>query len=285
MSDDNKNLGLAIGLSLVVLLVWQYFFAAPQIDKQRQAAQKAQQTEQVQQTPAPAAVPGQPPAPATPATTAPSASGAAAPVVVDRATALAASPRVAIETALLKGSINLRGGRIDDLALSRYRETVDPASPSIELLSPSGAQHPFYAEFGWVAPPNVNVPLPGPDTEWTADSKEPLSETRPLVLTWDNGKGLLFRRTIAVDDRYMFTVTDQVENRGADPVSLYNYGLISRHGTPQVSGYYILHEGLIGVFGEAGLQEVSYSKRRRRRRPGARPAAGSASPTSTGPPP
>ncbi|NJL50655.1 MAG: membrane protein insertase YidC, partial [Blastochloris sp.] len=179
--------------------------------------------------------------------------------VVDRSAALAASSRVAIETASLKGSVNLRGGRIDDLALRKYRETVDPKSPSIELLSPSASQHPFYAEFGWVAPPNVNIPLPGPDTEWTAESKEPLSEATPVVLTWDNGKGLVFRRTIAVDDRYMFTVTDQVENRGADPVSLYNYGLISRHGTPQTSGFYILHEGLIGVFGDAGLQEVSYS--------------------------
>lgn len=128
------------------------------------------------------------------------------------------------------------------------------------LLSPSNGEHPFYAEFGWVAPPNVNVPLPGPDTEWTPASREPLSETNPLVLTWDNGKGLQFRRTIAVDEHYLFTVTDQVENTGTDPVSLYNYGLISRHGTPAVSGYYILHEGLIGVFGDAGLQEVSYSK-------------------------
>ncbi|NJL08673.1 MAG: membrane protein insertase YidC, partial [Methylacidiphilales bacterium] len=173
--------------------------------------------------------------------------------------ALAATPRVAIETGRLRGSVNLRGGRIDDLSLLNYRETVDPKSPNIVLLSPSGSEHPFYAEFGWVGPPNGAIPLPGPTTEWTAVSKEPLSETRPLVLTWDNGKGLVFRRTIAVDDRYMFTVTDHVENRGSEPVSLYNYGLISRHGTPHVSGFYILHEGLIGVFGDAGLQEVSYS--------------------------
>ncbi|BBF94289.1 membrane protein insertase YidC [Blastochloris tepida] len=264
MSDDNKNLGLAIGLSLIVLLAWQYFVGVPQSEKQRQAAQQAQlsQTQPApaaqgtpQGAPQPAAQPGQPPVPASGATP----PGATTTPAVDRAAALAASPRVAIETGRLRGSVNLRGGRIDDLSLLNYHETVDPKSPNIVLLSPSGSEHPFYAEFGWVGPANGAIPLPGPTTDWTPVTSGPLTEAQPLVLTWDNGKGLVFRRTIAVDDRYMFTVTDQVQNRGGEPVSLYNYGLISRHGTPPTSGFYILHEGLIGVFGDDGLQEVTYS--------------------------
>ena len=162
---DQKNTILAIVLSALVLVAWQYFVGMPQMEKQRQAAQQ-QQAQKQQQTPA---APGTPvPAPGTPGAPAPTAGAPAQPGVAPagapqapgtavpggqvftRAAVLAASPRVAVETPLMKGSIALKGGRIDDLALTQYRETVDPSSPAIVLLSPSGTEHPFYAEFGWV---------------------------------------------------------------------------------------------------------------------------------------
>ena len=108
---------------------------------------------------------------------------------------LAQSPRVQIETPRLSGSISLKGARIDDLSLTRYRETVDPNSPPIVLLAPSGSPNPFYAEFGWSPPGGVAVKLPGPDTVWQQVGTGTLGVDRPVTLTWDNGEGLEFRRT------------------------------------------------------------------------------------------
>ena len=254
---DHKNTILAIVLSAAVLIVWQYFFGMPQLDKQRQQTQQQSQQQSVplgQPAPDAASQPqaGVPPVP-----------GQAMPAGIpaqplSRAAALAASPRIPIETALVTGSLALKGGRIDDLALTRYRETVDPRSPAIILLSPSGSPAPFYAEFGWVGSGGTPVKVPGADTVWSREGAGPLGVGKPVTLTWDNGEGLLFRRTIAVDDKYLFTVKDEVTNRGEAPVNLFPYALISRHGTPPTLGYYILHEGLVGVLNDK-LEEVTYS--------------------------
>ena len=173
---------------------------------------------------------------------------------------VAASPRIAIDTPRLNGSIDLKGARIDNLSLEQYRETIDPKSPAIVLLSPSGSPDAYYAEFGWVPAAGTTEKMPGPDTIWTQDGSGALGINHPITLSYDNGAGLLFRRIIAVDDRYLFTIKDEVQNHGANPVTLYPYALISRHGTPKTLGYYILHEGLIGVMGDQGLQTVTYKK-------------------------
>ena len=254
---DNKNTILAIVLSALVLLGWQYFFAVPQ-EKARQEQLQAQQQAQKQNTPAPAQ-PGQaPPTQAGPAQMPGPAGAPAAAAPIDRAAALAAGPRVPIATASVQGSIALKGGRIDDLALVKFRETVDPKSPPIVLLSPSGTADPFYAEFGWTGTAGSNVKLPTADTVWKQSGSGALSVSHPVMLTYDNGEGLEFHRTITVDDKYMFSIKDEVINKGSNPVALYPYALISRHGTPQTAGYYILHEGLVGVLGESGLQEYTY---------------------------
>ena len=260
--SDQKNTILAIVLSALVLIVWQVYFGMPQMDKQKQIQQQQAQ-ERSQQPPAlpsqtPGAVPQTPPAPGT-APQAPAQGGTLAPQTMSRDAALAASPRVRIDTPSLSGSIALKGGRIDDLSLVKYRETVDPNSPPIVLLAPSGSPHPFYAEFGWSAPSGASVKLPDADTLWQQQGSGTLSVGRPVTLVYDNGQGLQFRRTIAVDDKYLFTIKDEVINNGTAPVTLYPFGLISRHGTPQTLGYYILHEGLIGVFGDKGLQEETYA--------------------------
>src|SRR5919202_166566 len=140
---DNKNWILAITLSLAVLFAWQYFVLAPmQRDRPRVSVEQSQRPGAPAETPAaPAATPGP--------QTAPTPAAPAAAPVMPREAVLGTTPRVAIDTPDLKGSINLKGGRIDDLALKRYRETVSPSSPNIVLLSPSGSPHPYYAEFGW----------------------------------------------------------------------------------------------------------------------------------------
>ena len=251
---DQKNTLLAILLSAIVLIGWQYFVGLPQMQKQKEQAQQQQTQPQAPSGPAQTApgAPGAPAAPATPGATVPSGQ------VFTREAVLAAGPRIAIETPAMKGTIALKGARIDDLALTQYRETVDPKSPAIVLLAPAGTEHPFYAEFGWAASGNVKVP--GPDTVWKQDGTGALSTTHPVTLTWDNGEGLTFRRVISVDDKYMFNVRQEVVNKGSAPVTLSPYGLISRHGTPQTMGYYILHEGLVGDLGSEGLQEYTYKK-------------------------
>jgi YidC/Oxa1 family membrane protein insertase len=255
--NDNRNTILAVILSGVVLIAWQYFYNVPQMEKQR-AAQQAQ-SELAKSTP--------PAAPATPSTpppqtgSAPSTAPATGPAqIVSRDTAIAATPRVKIETPRLSGSISLKGARIDDLSLVQFRETADPNSPPIVLYSPSGSANPYYAEFGWVASSGSTVRLPDQNTVWQQESIGALTPTSPAVLRYDNGEGLTFRRTISIDDRYLFTIKDEVTNVGNAPVTLYPFALISRHGTPQVSGYYILHEGLIGYLGDQGLQQYTYKK-------------------------
>jgi len=261
--NDQKNTLIAIVLSALVLIGWQYFVGMPQMEKQRQEAQlKAQQQQQTQQQ-------AQQPTPASPGVAGPQAQGtapqlpgqggAASPVQeLTREAVIAAAPRIAVDTPRVKGSIALKGGRIDDLALAQYRETIDPNSPAIVLLSPSGSPHPFYAELGWVAAAGANIKLPNNETVWRQQGSGSLTVDRPITLVWDNGEGLEFRRTISVDDKYMFNVDDQVANKTGAAVTLFPYALISRHGTPATLGYYILHEGMIGVLGEHGLQEVTY---------------------------
>jgi YidC/Oxa1 family membrane protein insertase len=126
------------------------------------------------------------------------------------------------------------------------------------LFSPSNTAHPYYAEFGWVPASGSTARIPDQNTVWQQESSGTLSPGNPVTLKYDNGEGLTFRRTIAIDDRYLFTIKDDVTNVGNAPVTLYPFALISRHGTPEVSGYYILHEGLIGYLGDKGLQEHGY---------------------------
>ena len=232
---DHKNTIIAIVLSLIVVVGWQYFVGYPQMEKQREQALIKQQ-EQAQTQPGATqpnpAQPGATPGAGTSGTP-PPVPGTAAPAVAtaSRNAVIAASPRIAIATPTLRGSIDLKGGRIDDLALERYRETTDPNSPAIVLFSPSGAPEAFYAEFGWVAAAGTTAAMPGPDTVWKQEGSGALGIDHPVTLSYDNGAGLIFRRTIAVDDRYLFTLKDQVaeqRQRSGHAVSLCA-GVAPRH--------------------------------------------------------
>jgi YidC/Oxa1 family membrane protein insertase len=250
---DQKNLLIAIVLSVAILFGFQWaferFLPHPPPSQPTPA-----QTSPAQ--PAPAAA-GSPPAAETSAGGTAPVGAASAAQAETREAAIADQPRVKIDTPRLHGSVALVGGRIDDLTLATYHETVNPTSPEVVLLWPTGTQDPYFAEFGWVGAAASSVKLPGAETKWTA-AGGPLSPGHPLTLTWDNGAGLTFTRVVAIDENYMFTVDDSVKNSGTAPVSLTPYALISRTGTPPVSGYYILFEGPIG-FLDGGLQEVKYT--------------------------
>src|SRR4030088_1422992 len=176
---DNRNTILAVILSGLVLIAWQYFYNVPQMEKQR-AAQQAQ-SELVK--PAPQATPGTPPqtGPApTPSASAPATNQpASAAPVVSRDAAIASVPRVKIDTPRVSGSISLKGARIDDLALVQFRETVDPNSPPIVLYSPSGTAEPYYAEFGWVPATGSTVRLSDRGTFWQQERNGGLKAGQP----------------------------------------------------------------------------------------------------------
>lgn len=251
--SENRNFLLAAVLSMAVLLGWQYFFIEPQMEAEEAAqAERAAQAEAAAGSSVPQVLESTPNAPAQ------NASGALL-TGLPRDLALAQSERVTIETPLVAGSISLTGGRIDDLQLHTYHETVDPSSPEIVLFSPTNSVKPYFAEFGWTAPASAGLTLPGRDTVWSAPAGAELSVGQPVTFTYDNGEGLIFRRTVSIDENYMFTVDQSVENNTGAAITLYPYGLVSRTGIPNVEGFFILHEGLIGVMGEdEGLVEIDY---------------------------
>lgn len=248
MKDENtRNTILAMALSLLVLLGWQFLVVKPRMEeeRQRQAVIEAQKKQETGAKDAPSA--------------APMAGPAIAPVSIKtRTQAIAENARVVIDTPSLSGSINLKGGRIDDLALKNYHDTVDPKSPRIGLFSPSGTSNAYYAEMGYVSAPGTSLKMPGPNANWNMREGYALSPDMPIRMEYNNGQGLTFRRTYSVDGNYMFTIEDEVLNNRSEPVTLYPYALVSRHGTPHVQGVFVLHEGLIGVLGESGLKEITY---------------------------
>lgn len=259
---ENKNLILAIALSVAILFGWQFFWEKPkreaELAKQQATQQQAAEvgTNQSASSGSSSAGGSAPSIGAqAPSTgTAASASGG----YMTREEALAAVPRVKIATPRLTGSINLKGARIDDLTLTDYHETIDKSSPNIVLLEPVGTEKPYYAEFGWVAgdAASKGLTLPGPDTVWTADG-DTLSPDSPVTLSWTSPQGIVFDKTFAIDKNYMVTVTEKIMNASADSVTLLPYSLVSRTGTPKTLGYYLLHEGLLGVF-DGTLKEVKY---------------------------
>jgi len=241
MDDQNKNLILATALSFLVILGW--FLLFPPQDSPTDSASQPR-TEQVQQPPAEAARPG--------------ATGDAAPQSATEAAA--ETPRLTIDTPSLTGSISLLGGRIDQLALKRYRETLDPTSPLVNLLSPVGSGDPYYALFGWAPGGDLSFDdVPGPNTQWQVEGNQTLAPDAPVTLVWDNGKGLIFRREITVDQRYMFYVTQTVENTTGAPVRLAPYGRVVREGEPDTVNFFILHEGVVRM-SDGTLEEIKYKK-------------------------
>jgi YidC/Oxa1 family membrane protein insertase len=243
--DSLRNTITFIVLAVIILIAYQTFVLGPQAAR-RAAEQRAQA----------AAAPAQ------------TQTGAPASAFLTPAQALAGSPRVRIDTPTLSGTIALAGARIDDLSLKRYHDTIDPKSRAVQLLRPYGAESAFYAAFPWVGADGKPAPgLPDQNTPWTAPAGAVLTPTTPLVLTYDNGNGVTFTRTISVDANYMFAIADRVTNAGAAPVSLAPMGLVAQVGTPADfltqggkahQSSTLVHEGGIGVI--AGkLQNPSYT--------------------------
>jgi YidC/Oxa1 family membrane protein insertase len=247
--ENNRNLFITIILSVVILAAWQFFYIGPKIEAERQA-QVELQAQQEAQTPAetPAVDSAIPQA-------TPGAETATAPLGGE-VTAGAADDagRVKIETPTLAGSINLRGARFDDLRLREYRQTIKKNSDIVTLLKPSGEADGYFGEFGYSGFDGA----PGPDAIWQAPANATLTPSTPVELTYEAENGLVFKRTVSVDDQYMFDIKDTIENGTSNAISLQAYGRVTRFSKPEVRPIFVLHEGLIGVTGEEGLEELKY---------------------------
>ena len=262
---EQKNLFLAIALSALIMIGFQWWSASQRPPEETLTAeqQKAAQTK-----------PGTPSTPSTPTTStatpgsapsAPAAPGMAVPVpggadsTAQQAEvlrkALAASPRLKIISPRLRGSISLVGARFDDLILNDYRETIEEGSKNISLLLPFGSANPYYADFGWVS---ADTKTPDAATVWTVNNQT-LAPRSPVSLSWQNTDGVKFIQDISLDDNYMFTVKQRVVNSGSKLVTVFPFGRISRTGTPEITDFYILHEGLLGVF-DGVLKEIDYDE-------------------------
>ncbi|WP_101065509.1 membrane protein insertase YidC [Roseovarius salinarum] len=249
MDDQNKNLILATALSFLVILIWFVLFPPPEPETARApdgtSAGESTTADDTATAPGPVAAP-------------PEDAEGAAPEAAE--TLKEDAPRVEIDTASLKGGISLKGGRIDQLSLKNYRETLKSDSDIVDLLSPIGTANPYYALFGWAPGAGLTLDtVPGANTVWQVEDGGPLTPESPVTLVWDNGAGLVFRREFAVDEDYMFTVTQSVENTGDNPAALAPYGILARHGEPpDLKNFFILHEGLIAM-SDGELTETGYS--------------------------
>ena len=245
--EDKRNLFIAIGVIFVILVGWQFLMPAlfPQDERPRRVAERPVAETAIGDRAAPGAE-------------------AAAAAAERLRQAGIDSPRVEIESSRLRGSIARLGGRIDSVTLLDYHETADEESPNIVLLSPRDAVRPYFADFGWHAD-REGVALPAPDTLWSAD-RSTLSPGRPVTLQWDNGAGLSFTRKIAIDEDFVFTVTQSVRNTTTAPLALTPYSLVARFSDATESilpfkPLFIFQDGALGVFGE-DYHEADYDDMR-----------------------
>ena len=239
MDDQNKNLLLATALSFAVILIWFVLFPPPE---------------------QPAVDPNDPAVASAPLATTPQTATGDLPSETEAAVAPAEdTPRIMIESPRVSGSISLLGGHIDQLSLKNYRVSQEPDADIVTVLSPIGKPNAYYALYGWA--PGAGIALedvPGANTMWQQEGSNSLSPETPVALVWENGKGLTFRRQVAIDANFMFTVTQSVENTGANSASMAPYGILARHGEPQgLKNFFILHEGLIAM-ADGTLTETDY---------------------------
>ncbi len=264
MFGNKRNLIAAIVVSAVILIGFQVFLAP---DQPKRPATPPEAPSQV----APSQVaPSGGVRPSVEAPSAPAPAEAGTPL--EREAALAAGLRVSVEAPRLRGSIALKGARIDDVVLKDYREAAAEDSPEIVLFRPRNTDEPYFAWFGWSKPQASAVTLPDGNTVWQAD-RSLLTPGKPVTLTWDNGEGLKFKQTISVDDEFLFTAAQRIENNSGEPIELFPYSRIARHGTPvggrssmfavnseEFTPWGMFAHGALGVLAEPDGDDIKTSK-------------------------
>ncbi|WP_332061012.1 membrane protein insertase YidC [Bartonella sp. CB74] len=247
--EYNRNFFIAIGLSFVVLIAWHFLYVVPKQAELQQQQIIAQQLSKQQSASSTGKTNF-----SDDALTHGSASETNYPMTPEmRKAALATTNRITIKTSELEGSISLVGAQFDDLLLKKYRLTVDKESPEIALLNPKGFSTTYLAEFGFISLSLPAEALPNPKTQWQIEGENiTLTPSTPVTLIYNNGQGQIFRRTISVDDHYMFTIEDSISNESDEPIYLSSYARVARAAPPEdTNATYLLHEGMIGIAGDS----------------------------------
>ena len=234
-----KNVIFAIVLSFAVLLSWSLFFETPQVEKQNEN----QQTEVVKKNKTTVSdVP-----------TVDTKNGAQA---ISRENSIKGSDRFYFENKNVKGSITLKGALIDDIVFKNYKEEIND-NRKVVYLNPKETKDGYFIETGWATSNLEKASVPSPDSEWKVKGNKKLLPGNPVIIEWNNKSGLIFRKKIELDDKFLFKVTQEVQNNTKEKVELYPYAQITRNQSPDITNFYILHEGFIGVFDEQ-LEEIDY---------------------------
>jgi YidC/Oxa1 family membrane protein insertase len=226
--EDQRNLTIALLLTLIVLVGWKFFAPTPPAVEE-QPAQQASAQQQTALTPVPA-------------------------LPVTREAALHSPSRIRINSPALHGSIDLQGLRLDDITLAKFHQTIDKNSPEIVLLTPRIAGEGYFMSFGWVGDGTIGVP--NEQTRWNASGEE-LTPTNPLTLTWENDQHIRFEVTLSLDDAYMLTAEQRVINNSDAPVQLAPYATINRTLNADPEQLAIQHLGIIATHDDR-LKEMSY---------------------------
>ncbi|MEK9741817.1 MAG: membrane protein insertase YidC [Pelagibacteraceae bacterium] len=241
---DTKNVLMAVVLSTIIIVGWQVFVVDPELKKSKTEIVKTEQAK-----PSPSTNSGQPSAPSL---------NIKAPTpqkIVTRTEAISSVQRVKIENSKLIGSISLTGALIDDITLKNYKEDIKKNSKLVEVLSPKKMNNGYYLESGWASANNIVVP--DNNSVWKLVKNNALTPKTPIELEWNNQNGIIFTKKIEIDEQYLFKISDGIKNSSKNKVDLFHYSQITRKEKPFVQGFYILHEGLIGVIDE-NLKEETY---------------------------
>ncbi len=233
---DLRNVIFAIALSFAVLFGWSVIFETPEIEKQK----KSQQTESEDWKSS------------TPSVNLESKSVTG----ISREDAIRSTKRIKFENENVEGSISLKGALIDDITFKKYNETLQ-ADKKVTYLNPVETNDGYFIETGWAASNLGNTNLPNTETVWKVKGNNKLSKGNPVIIEWNNKSGLVFRKKIELDDKFLFRITQEIQNKSSGRIELYPYAQITRNQKPDVTDFYILHEGFIGVFDEE-LKEEGY---------------------------
>ncbi len=230
--NEQRNLYLAIGISIAIIIFFQILLPTQPIQPP-----SSEENETLE-----------------PATSIDGQTNKIVKEIKSREEVINTTKRVSFKNSSLSGSINLKGAIIDDLILSKYKISLEPGSDNIQLLSPDGTANPYYIETGWKEINDTNLDLPNLETEWESDSLV-LTPTKPVSLTWTNNQDITFKVNYAIDDEYMFSITQEVINNSNNSIELFPYRLIKRINTPDTINFFILHEGLISLINNELLEK------------------------------
>ena len=240
---DNNNVFVAIALSMSVLLFWGAFFETPKKNDQNlKSANQIQKNTENSITPN--------------TNQAPSINRINVEKKLSREDSINKSDRIKIENDNIIGSISLDGGLIDDISFKNHKQKVD-GKKNIQFLNPSQSENGFYVESGWASVGN-NIKIPTKNSKWEIEGNKTLTDQTPVIIKWDNKEGIIFKKKIELDEKYLFKISQEIQNNSTKNIELYPYAQITRNKVPDdIQNFYISHEGFIGVFDDE-LKEDDY---------------------------